>query len=51
MKILFLTRSFYPNVGGVEKHILEVSKALTKRGHIVTVVTEDRKVKNKSKTH
>lgn len=40
MKILFLTRLFYPHVGGVEKHCLEVAKQLVERGHEVTVVTE-----------
>ena len=39
MKILFLTKHFYPNIGGVEKHALEVSKNLVKRGHEVTVLT------------
>jgi len=41
MKILFLTRLFYPHKGGVEKHVLEVSKRLIKKGHEVTVVTEN----------
>lgn len=40
MKILFLTRRFWPEIGGVEKHCLEVSKKLIDRGHCVTVVTE-----------
>lgn len=40
MKILFLTRSFYPNQGGVEKHILEISDILIKLGHSITVITE-----------
>ena len=39
MKILFLTRLFYPHVGGVEKHVLELSKILLKKGHRVTVIT------------
>ena len=38
--ILFLTRSFYPNIGGVEKHVLELSKELIKRGYRITVITE-----------
>lgn len=40
MKILFLTRLFYPHIGGVEKHVMEVSKRLVKLGHEVVVVTE-----------
>ncbi len=41
MKILFFTRLFFPHIGGVEKHVLEISKELIKRGHKVTVITED----------
>ena len=40
MKILFLTRRFYPEVGGVEKHVLEISKRFVKRGHEVKIITE-----------
>lgn len=40
MKILFFTQSFYPNIGGVEKHVEEVSKVLMKKGNKVTVVSE-----------
>lgn len=40
MNILFLTRRFYPDIGGVEKHIHEISKILTKKGYRVTVITE-----------
>lgn len=40
MNILFLSRLFYPHIGGVEKHVLEVSKLLIKKGHKITVVTE-----------
>ncbi len=40
MKIVFLTRRFWPDRGGVEKHVHEISKILIKKGHIVTVVTE-----------
>ncbi len=38
--VLFITRLFYPHIGGVEKHVLEVSKLLVKKGHLVTVLTE-----------
>lgn len=41
MTILFLTRLFFPHIGGVEKHVSEVARILTKRGHIVTVITEE----------
>lgn len=40
MKILFLSHYFYPHIGGVEKHTLEVSRSLIKKGHKVTVLTE-----------
>jgi len=47
MKILFLSHYFYPHIGGVEKHVLEVSKSLIKKGHKITVLTEkyDKKLK------
>lgn len=35
-----MTRRFYPEIGGVEKHVFEISKELTKRGHKVRVITE-----------
>ena len=40
MKIIFLTRRFYPEIGGVEKHVLEISKRLISQGHQVTVIAE-----------
>src|SRR3989344_6154039 len=40
MKILFLAARFYPEVGGVEKHVLEISKELLNRGHKINIVTE-----------
>lgn len=39
MKIVFLCRYFYPHIGGVEKHCLELGKELIKKGHSVTVIT------------
>src|SRR3990172_4277326 len=39
MKVLFFTRLFWPHVGGIEKHLLELSKLLIKDGHNVTIVT------------
>ncbi|HSW89700.1 MAG TPA: glycosyltransferase family 4 protein [Patescibacteria group bacterium] len=40
MKILHITRSYYPNIGGIEKHIEEFSKLLM-RNNEVFVLTED----------
>ncbi len=40
MTILFLTRLFYPHIGGVERHVLEVGNRLLKQGHKVVIVTE-----------
>ncbi len=41
MKIVFISPAFYPSIGGVEAHVLEISKELVRQGHSVTVVTED----------
>lgn len=40
MTILFFARLFYPHMGGVETHVLKLSKELIKKGHRVIVVTE-----------
>ena len=40
MKILFFCRRFWPLIGGVEKHVLEISKRLIEKGNKITVVTE-----------
>lgn len=40
MNILFLTRRFYPDIGGVEKHVLEIGKRLVLKGNKVSVVTQ-----------
>jgi|SRR5882724_222116 len=40
MKVVFLSRQFFPDIGGVEKHVLEISKQLIARGHDVTVISE-----------
>lgn len=42
MKIVFITSSFYPSIGGVETHVLHLSRELISRGHKVTVITEDK---------
>ncbi len=39
MKIIQLSPYFYPHLGGVESHVLELSKHLIERGHDVTVMT------------
>lgn len=49
MKIVFLTRLFYPHLGGVEKHVFEISKRLVEQGHNVTIVTEQLKPSGKEK--
>ncbi|MDD3531987.1 MAG: glycosyltransferase family 4 protein [Candidatus Shapirobacteria bacterium] len=40
MKIVFLTRLFNPSIGGVQKHVLEISRKATENGHKVLIVTE-----------
>jgi glycosyltransferase involved in cell wall biosynthesis len=40
MRIVFLARLFHPHIGGVEKHVYEISKRLIEHGHHVTVITE-----------
>lgn len=40
MKIIFFSHYFYPHIGGVEKHVLELSKILIKQKHEVTIITE-----------
>lgn len=39
-QIVFLTRLFSPHVGGVETHVLQISKRLINSGYTVTVITE-----------
>ena len=40
MKIIFVARRAYPQIGGVEKHILQVSRELERLGHKVRVISE-----------
>ncbi len=40
MTILFFAKRFYPYVGGVEKHVLEISKKLTVKSYKVIVISE-----------
>jgi glycosyltransferase involved in cell wall biosynthesis len=37
MNIIFFTSSFYPKIGGVEKHLYEISKAFVNEGSIVSI--------------
>jgi glycosyltransferase involved in cell wall biosynthesis len=39
MKILFITSSFYPNIGGVEKSVFYTARELSKRGNHISIVT------------
>jgi len=50
MRILQITNSFFPVIGGQEKVVLELSKGLAKRGHKVTVLTTDYLCKGKVKS-
>lgn len=47
MTIIFFSRLFYPHIGGVEKHVLEISKELQKKGHSIIVITEQHEEKLK----
>lgn len=40
MKILFLTRRAWPEIGGVERHVHEVSRKLEAKGHKITIISE-----------
>ena len=42
MKILQISRVFWPNIGGIEKHVQWLAEALVRRGHQVDVVTLNR---------
>jgi len=39
LRICMVSDFFYPNTGGVETHIYELSQSLIKRGHKVIVIT------------
>lgn len=40
MKVVFLVRRFWPDEGGVEKHVHRLSKKLIENGHKITIVTQ-----------
>lgn len=44
MKIAMITPKFYPDIGGVEKHVLRVSEELINRGYEITVITKKQNV-------
>ncbi len=44
MKILHISRRFYPSIGGTERHIYEVSRRLIDRNHECRVLTIDRDI-------
>ena len=39
MKVLQATPYFMPHVGGIQTHVLELSRTLVERGHEVVVLT------------
>ena len=49
MNILFLSRYYFPSVGGVEKHVEKVSEKLISKGNNVTVITTKHKNNLKQK--
>jgi len=51
MKVLFLTRLYWPHVGGVERHVGEIGKRLKVKGKSVTIVTTkyDKNLKSREK--
>lgn len=38
MRVLFVAPNYYPHIGGVERHVREVSRELEKDGHLVTIL-------------
>lgn len=40
MNILIISRKVSPHIGGVEKHINEISKVLTKKGNKIKIISE-----------
>jgi glycosyltransferase involved in cell wall biosynthesis len=41
ISILFLSQLYHPSVGGVQKHVEEISKKLIKRGFEISLITEN----------
>lgn len=42
LRVLFVTPRYYPYTGGVETHVAQVARRLSKAGAIITVLTTDR---------
>lgn len=40
MNVLFMARLYWPHVGGVEKHVYEISQRLKVKGQNIIIVTE-----------
>ena len=49
MKILHITRQFYPLIGGMENYVLNLAEQQIKNGHSVTVLTLNRSFVNNEK--
>jgi glycosyltransferase involved in cell wall biosynthesis len=41
MKIVFVCARYYPSIGGVERHVEEISERLRAKEHEVIIVSED----------
>lgn len=41
MKILMLAQHKWPHIGGVERHVLEISKRLKVKGESITIISEE----------
>ncbi len=48
MDVLMFSRRFFPQKGGVEKYVLNISKEFIKDGYSVSVITEKAKLRDKS---
>ncbi|MBM4393153.1 MAG: glycosyltransferase family 4 protein [Deltaproteobacteria bacterium] len=42
MRVLLVARVFWPNIGGIERHVQWLAEALRRRGHEANVLTLDR---------
>ncbi len=42
MRVLLVARVFWPNIGGIERHVQWLAEALRRRGHVANVLTLDR---------
>ena len=51
MKVLMLAHRFSPSIGGVETHLLELSKNLIARGHQVTIFSSNLEEAGSGKKH